>query len=457
MTTNPSCSGLPSVSLSVGITTKSFEFISNTKCESFFQNGELYFTNNADLTIKNYILNTTNTFTKNKTTKKNNFYGFKSNISPYIVNLPSFTIPKFPRIDSSCQPCESKFWPRSCDYEKKKKLGIPYKVATKCEDQLLTGDKTFPESTLFQTPQTDLEFSFQFAPTVEMNSNLVLASTVGASATIGTDPEVTAGITQFSSLQITKLKIGLKMKIKKLEFFVGTGSNRKGFSIGNVIIPVIPAFDFLNGGKLLNIYADSAGNLSVFYLIKAYTWNLYDILNVNIDAIDNSIPSETASINGTTPIIGTNLLQKIISGAGEVVKNLLKSTNIYINMGLLVCPLPNPNEDVFLSFVTSASIENRPFQGLNKLTIPDIPKIDIPKIPNVKIPGTNISFLSDSQVDHINSVNRTVTEPATNKASELIVVITKHVKNVLENITIAGAVEVPIPLIFKNIPILPGV
>ena len=461
---NPSCSGLPSVSVGAGIWQTTLEITTKIIIKAFVQDGELYFRNLSEISEKNYIINTSSTAITDKTTKKNDFYGFKLIIPEYEKKLPSFTIPGFPRINWGCNECERDDYPPLCDWEKKKKKvcikikgikvceNINYYAPSKCLDEIVIEKKKIPEITLINIPKLDLEFSFQFIPDIEITTFLLLGVLEGFTASYGTDPGVVPFGTRYHNLQILKLKIGLKMKIKKLQFYYDEGFSRKGFSIKNLTIPLKPAFDAFSGDKLLNIKADAAGNLSVYYLIDTIVMTLYDVLNIIIDDvndINDVTPGEPPSVNGSTPVKGSNLLQKIIKNAGEVLINILKSTILTISMGVLICPTPNPKEEAFLSFVISASISSYPFQGLNKVKIPDIPsKYNIPNIPNN-------DYLSDNETEQLNKINKKALQPAIKKAEKDIVIIADHIKNALEHVKIFAGVQIPITLIWKSLPFIP--
>lgn len=459
---NPSCSGLPSVTIGIGGTIIALEFNSNTVIKGFLQNNELYFNNKVYIYNKNYITGFSKTISKDVTTKKNNFYGFNLVIPEYNVDIPSFTIPGWPSINWGCNKCESDDFPPFCAWETKTKrfckrilgkkicVNLDYFQPTKCLNEPVIVAKTFPSANLFNFQRTELEFSFQLIPDIEIDTTLILGINAGVSVTLGDDPEVDAG-TRFVNLQIKKLKIGLKIKIKKLHFSYGG----KGFTIKNLIIPIILPFDIFGGEKLLNIIADSQGNLSVWYLIKSFSFSVYDMLNVIVNASDNvndniNGSEDSPSVNDGTPLFGSNLLQHIIKNVGQIIVNFLKTTMVEITMGLLICPMPNPKEDVFLSFVISTSITSYPFKDLNKIEIPKIPEqyTKIPEIPEN-------SSLPDRERELINSINKKALTPITSLAAKEIVNVTKFIKETLENISISVGLELPIPLILKTVPIVP--
>jgi hypothetical protein len=466
MSKNPTCSGLPSVSIGIGITKTAFEFISATQVKPSFENNELYFTKSAFVIVKDYINNIEKSESTTKKTKNNSFYGFSLLINEYNVDYPSVIIYGYPQINWGCNDCQQDNYPPICDFEKKKKRvcakvktkfgkitvceDLPYFAPTKCLNEIIIGPKKIEGGTLFKIPQLDLAFSFQLIPEIETQTKTILASILGAGATIGTDPEIEAGVTSLLNLQILKLKIGLKIKIKTLRFYYGEEEfSRKGFNISNITLPLIPTFDVFNGEQMLNIAADSQGNLSVYYLIKTFSVSLYTVLDSIIDTVDNSTPGEVPSVNGFTNVKGKKLLSIIIGNTGNFIENILKSTKIIVTMGLLVCPLPNPVEDVFLSFVISASISSNPFQDLNKLTIPSIPSsYNIPTIPNN-------DYVSDGDTQNLNKLNQIVIQPAIKKVTNQIDNIADYVKNTLEKINISVGVELPIPLILKSVPIVP--
>lgn len=455
---NPSCSGLPTVSIGIGGTILIYEFNSSIKIKGIINatTGELYFNNIANIYNKNYITGTSKTISKNETVKKNNFYGFNLVIPEYNVHIPSFTIPGWPSINFGCNECESDEFPPLCGWESKTKrfckriLGkkicvtFEYFQPTKCFNEPVLVEKTLPSIHLFNFQRTQLEFSFQLIPDIEIDTTLILGNTTGVSVTIGTDPDVDIS-TRFVNLQIKKLKCGVKMRIKKLHFSYGSN----GFTIENLIIPLILPIDIFNGEKLLNIVADSKGNLSVWYLLKSFSLSAHSMLNVNTNSADNI--GELPSINGiSTGIFGQNLLNKITGNMGKIVENILKDMVINVNMGLLICPMPNPKEDVFLSFVISGTMNCYPFKDLNKINIPTIPEqyTKIPKIPDNE-------FLPDEERELINSINEKAMNPIISQATKEIVNITKFVKETLENVAITVTFELPIPLILKTVPIIP--
>jgi hypothetical protein len=455
--TNPSCSGLPTVSIGIGGAVLAFEFNSSTKIKGIINplDRKLYFNNVVDIYNKNYITGSSKTISKNELVEKNNFYGFNIAIPEYNVNLPSFTIPGWPSINLGCNECESDEFPPLCGWESKSKrfckriLGkkicvtFEYFQPTKCFNEPVLIQKTLPSVNLFNFQRTELEFSFQLIPDIEIDTTLILGNSFGVSVAVGSDPNIDA-FTRFVNLQIKKLKFGMKMRIKKLHFSYGS----KGFNIENLIIPLILPIDIFSGQKLLNIVADANGNLSVWYLIRSFSFSVYDILNVIINASDNT--GESPSIDGGSPLFGSNLLQRIINNVGQIVVNFLKTTIVDINMGLLVCPMPNPKEDVFLSFVISTAITSYPFRDLNRIEIPKIPEqyTKIPKIPDNE-------FLPDEERELINSINQKALEPITSFAAKEIVNVTKFIKETLENISITAKLEIPVPLILKTVPIIP--
>ena len=451
----PSCAAIPSVSIAIGGALPQFEYSSHLIINAFYKDNELYFENSADITVKDYPNNITKHFVKDDINKKNNFFGFNLVIPAFNVELPSFSIPKYPSINNGCNDCESPYLPPLCDWKtlyykkctkimgKKVCISIPYYAATKCSDELVFKDKTFPSVKLFDFKETKLEFSFQLIPNIEIDSITKVGITTGLKVVIGTDPKIDAG-THFVSLDITKFRFGLKIKIKTLKFYYGD----TGFVINNLTIPLIPQYDILAGEKTLTIKADSSGNLTLWYLIKTYQVTLYDILNTLIPI--NSDNDEPSSVNGNPPNKGNNLLNDIISKSGDLVINFLKQTYLDIGFGLLICPLPKPNEDVFLSFVTQANISLEPFSQLNTIEIPTIPTqySKIPSIPNNDIIPQEI-------VDLINNVNKKALSPITSLAEKELVNSVDYIKKVIEAVKIKLSVQLPIPIIFKNIPIVP--
>lgn len=451
----PSCAAIPSVSIAISGTLPQFEYSSHLIINAFYKDNELYFENSADITVKDYPNNITKNFVKNDINKKNDFFGFNLVIPAFNVELPSFAIPKYPTINNGCNECESPYLPPVCDWKtlyykkctriitRKVCVSVPYYAPTKCLNELVFIDKTFPSVKLFDFKETKLEFSFQLIPNIEIDSITKVGITTGATVVIGTDPKINVG-THFVSLDINKFKFGLKIKIKTLKFYYGD----TGFVINNLTIPLIPQYDILAGEKTLTIKADSSGNLTLWYLIKTYQVTLYDILNTLIPI--NSDNDEPSSVNGNPPNKGNNLLNDIISKSGDLVINFLKQTYLDIGFGLLICPLPKPNEDVFLSFVTQANISLEPFSQLNTIEIPTIPT-QYSKIPS--IPNNNI--IPKEIVDLINNVNKNALSPVTSLAEKEVVNSVNYIKTVIEAVKIKLSVQLPIPIIFKNIPIVP--
>jgi hypothetical protein len=200
-----------------------------------------------------------------------------------------------------------------------------------------------------------------------------------------------------SYFTINKCKLGLKIKIDNLKLMYGG----KGVNINNITIPVLPTMDLFPGEKCLTSEADAQGNLKLWYLIKSAAFSLYDILNVGLDLVDKTqgIIGSTAETTGVSnlPVAG-NLLEHILSfKPPEIVINFLKQTKINIACGLLICPLPRPDEFVFLSFVTSVWTSLAPFKNLNAIKIPPIPEkyTKLPSIPDSE-------FISDDLTDMIN-------------------------------------------------------
>jgi hypothetical protein len=469
---NPTCTLLPSVNLGVGIFQNTLEIHTKIITKGFLKNNELYFRNLASISEINYIHNSSSSTTKDETTKKNDFYGFKLKVPKYEVKLPSVTIPGYPKINWGCNECEQDDFPPVCDWEKKKKKicvkfkgvkvceKVNYYAPGKCFNELIIEKKKFPEINFFDIAKLDLEFSFQIIPDFEIDTILLLGNFYGIDVTYGTNPGTVPFGARYNNLQILKFKGGLKIRIKKLQFYYDEGIDRKGFSIQNLTIPLIPALDLLSGEKLLNIQSDAAGNLTVYYLIRTFDMTLYDVLNAIIDDVNNvndAIPGETtsvndaASVNGVIPVKGSNLLQQIIKNAGPVLKSILKATKLTISMGFLICPMPTPKEDVFLSFAISTYLSCYPFQNLDEVKIPDIPsKYNIPNIPNN-------DYLSDNDTENLNNINQKSIQPAIKKAEKAIVNIAEHVKNKLETVKIYAGVQIFIPIIPKSLPAAPHV
>lgn len=505
---NPSCSGEPSLTIGVGYVEPIVEWYSDTQAVGYYENGDLY----VKLLINNLIYAHGNKVVDSSVEKKKKLdpIGFKLVIPEYTAYLPSFTIPKFPKILNDCDDCLYSYSIPTCDWKWKsykscvKKLGVKVcatakaYVPTKCQYQIEFVPKTFPKKKLFSLPRTVLEFSCQIIPEIAITKDLFLGVKVGGEIEFGADPKA-SGTNLFSRLVITKLKAGLKIKINKLHF----RSGRAGFVIKNLTIPVLMPFDLVSGDKYISIIADSLGNLSVWYDLKSYSTTLYQILDALFDINDNpnasvhtydsstndgnlannpsignsyQIPSNILSQSETTtqdpnildaaatveeninsqPEDKTNILELLKKTASVVVLDFLKTTIFAIDFGLLLCPLPDPagKEDAFLSFVASGTIACYPFGSLNRLTIPEIPE-NYTQIP--EIPSSKYLVIPDDVLKLVNKVNQNVINKILASATKELELVTNYIKNVLEQISVYCYPVIPLTLIYKNVPIIPGV
>ena len=114
----PSCSGwAPELQLSVGVYLPFCSITSSTKVTTYIDSS-----NNLHQlqTVKLAINALNNTPIKNinttKDTIQNNLFGFNLKIPALNVDLPGYTIPKWPRINNGCDDCETDYWIPTCDF-----------------------------------------------------------------------------------------------------------------------------------------------------------------------------------------------------------------------------------------------------------------------------------------------------------------------------------------------------
>lgn len=457
----PSCSALPNLEFGVGTYSPALEFSASIKNKPSFENKELYFTHTISSITKEYATGKTVEAFSNKKTKNNDSYGFNLVIPGFSANLPSFTIPNWPTINEGCNECIDDEWPPLCAWENKsikkckKILGkkicvnIPFYQPTKCINEIVFKPKTLPSVDFFNFKKTEIAFSFSIIPDIEVDTVMSLGATSGGSITIGDKPEIDTG-TPIVNFAINTCKIGLKIRIDKLKLTYGG----QGINITNITIPIISTIDLFPGEKCLISEADAMGNLKLWYLIKSSYFSLYQILNVGLDVVDTVegkigvVEGEVESLTGTTiPKVG-NLLNHILSfNTPEIIINFLKQTNLNIACGMLICPLPRPDELVYLSFVTSVWTTLSPFKNLNAIKIPSIPE----KYTNLpSIPSSN--YIPDNVTDMINKSIKKATQIPLDLAAKEIVYIADYIKNNIENVEISVVASLPIPLIPKKPP-----
>lgn len=459
----PSCSGTPNIEITVGVYKPALDFSAIIKNKPFFENNELYFTHTISSTTTEYASGRTVNASSTTINKENNSYGFNLVIPGFEAKLPSYIIPKWPIINSGCNDCINDDWPKLCDWKKKefkvcekfmgKKicLEIPVPQPTKCINEIGFIRKTFPAVDFFTLKKTEIGFSFKVIPEIETDTLLSFGAVAGGSATIGDKPEVSSKV-PIVNFTINTCKIGLKIQIEKLTLSYGG----EGVNIKNIIIPVLPTIDIFPGENLLTSEADALGNFKLWYLIKSASFSLYDILNVGLNVIEfdkiKGIIGKAGDETGATQIpIAGNLLEHVLSfKPPEIVINFLKQTRINIACGLLICPLPRPDEKVFLSFVTSAWVTLAPFKNLNAIKIPEIPE-EYTKIP--KIPNSECSkFLPSDLANLINEEVQKATKIPLQIAAKEIVNIGDYIKKNIENIEVTVLASLPIPLIPKKPP-----
>jgi hypothetical protein len=346
-------------------------------------------------------------------------FQFKIKIDSVRITTPGFKIraPKINTANNGCNKCiNDSYFPtclrssgESCPQKitlakipypclKKGKLRTCYKnietVIDPCILKLVKGclyevymsDYVISPVDLFYLPEIKIEVTCTPVTTYESMSVLTHGSLMEIS--IGRKLDLTnTRVTQFT---FTKLKLGLSLFFKKIEFsFGGLGINYE-----NITVPIFPATNFLGPGQTLTTETDTNGELKIWYQLYAYTYSFYNILN------------------------SANL---IAPGTPDFVKNALKNTDVGITIGILICLKSNK-----CRFVTNVCCCCKPFKDLNKVTIAPIPTFEIPRT------GNSI----------IDAATQKALEPITKTLVTLLNWGTDFVKNKIENIDACACAEI---------------
>lgn len=503
MTNLPTPSCAPNIiSIGIGVFFPFFDVYTNCVSKVYFIGNDLHYTNSLNISATEYATGTTHTVSKNKDTINNSAYGFTCTIPGFHSDLPSYTISKFPKINYGCNPALASGWPLICGqpevtYTKRCTtiltrrvcVNIPTPVFKNRLDEIYIAPLTIPKISLFDFKETKLNFKFHMMPDFETNH--IISAGVGFGATIGLGvPQVDFG-TPVISFTMTKLKIGMTINIKSLEFTYGG----YGLNLSDVKIPLLLPVDLLSGNRTLKSSVDSMGNLNLYYLLTVYEFNLYKLLTIgfgknaanvkantsalivptaeeaaaNLAAVNENSATEAADLAADPNIdlagnviapgsvweskcapIYNNLKTALGSDTAKMIFNkiinFLKSTKVDFGMGLLLCPQELPDQPFLLSLVTTVATSLQPFLNLNKLTIPSMPSNYIPSIPSFKLG----SIISKSESDKITSDINAILTVAQNVASNEIDYVANYIKNNIENVTIKIALQLPVGIIINS-------
>jgi hypothetical protein len=413
-------------------------------------------------------------YTIEKTIRRKDFIGFKGVIPEYNVNLPSFTIDKFPHI-GGCEDPRGDDWPIPCGKLSIKKVKKCAKRAgiKVCVDLLIPYQEkrlgeiyfkpiTVPETSFFKFPETVFEFKCQLLPTIEMKQKYTLSNLVSLYPNFGSTAKVV-------SFEVSKFVIGIEFYISSLNFTFGG----KGVKLKNKKFTIIKPVDFFAGKTALTATATSTGKLQLKYLITTFSFSLYDLLIEMVDAAAAAILLSTAANIGAANLatgliitelvteeqklldpkyVDPNYIQGLIDKGNsfitketpKIVLEFLKRTKIIIELSLLVCPGTAPDIPYFFSLVATASTSFKPFKNIKDVKIPKIPPTyKIPDIPDFKVP----KFLPENYLNNVKDSLNKDADIINQNGAGAVARAAAFLKNYIENYTIAARFQLAIPIV----------
>lgn len=493
----PSCA--PNIiSIGVGVFFPFFDVLTNTVNKVVLKDGHLHHINSLNISATEYAAGTSHTVSKYKDVINDKSYGFACTIPRFHVDLPGFTIAKFPKVNYGCNPLMNPEWPLLCGkpnitykqrcvkiFKKRVCVNIPVPVIPNRLDEIYIAPLTIPKMELFDFQETKLNFQFQMLPDLEINQEV--SAGIGFGATIGLGvPSVDAG-TPVISFTMTKFKVGMSITIKSIEFTYGG----HGLNLKDITIPLLTPVDLLGGNRTLKSSLDSMGNLNLYYLLTVYEFTLYELftgVKARVKPVSNAliIPNSTeaaqnlvnqqaaqaadaadnaASVDkdlaGSIIAVGSaweqhcapvynNLVKALGSNTAKTIfnkiVNFLKRTKVVFGMGLLLCPQELPDQPFLLSLVTTVASTLSPFLNLNALKIPTIPNNYIPSIPSLHLG----SVIGKSESDKLTSDINKLLAVAEKVASKEIDYIANYIKDNIENVSVTIALQLPTGIIINS-------
>jgi hypothetical protein len=291
-----------------------------------------------------------------------------------VVPNVEFSVPKVdidvPFYNLDCADCIDGTKLKNCGFKEvegrkcRKVLGVKkcfpywYVAPTKCAGQLGWVRYTIPKQLYFFVPGFAFDASFFLITPFDMESSF--SFNYGGSLEITkpweflTKPDNTF----FMDFTITKLQIQLTLYIKQMSF---TYNNRTLFTIKDIEIPMFPRFDFCEGSNYISSSINSAGEISAYYLIKSITLPMDKILEI--------VPAVFAQVTEIINATAITLLDMLgdpsfvefvakfgINSAESLIKFLLRTTIVTINVGILFCP--SPMSPFWLSLVGTMFVQS---------------------------------------------------------------------------------------------------
>jgi hypothetical protein len=162
----------------------------------------------------------------------------------------------------------------------------------------------------------------------------------------------------YMSFTITKLQIELTVRIKEISF---TYNKKTLFAIKDIEIPMFHRFDFCEGSNYISSTIDSSGNISAYYLVKSITIPMNKLLEIvpavaaRVTEIINATAITLVDMLGDPTFV--EFVAKLgISSAQSLIKFLLRTTIVTINIGILFCP--SPESPFWLSLVGTIFVQS---------------------------------------------------------------------------------------------------
>jgi len=390
----------------------------------------------SKITVNSYtktaLMNNTIILNETRTSKEmnNDSFPYGLTIPEWTAEIPPFVIPDFPRLNTDnngCNECEEENSIPLCDFKVgfkkkcKKILGkkicvtIPQIGANKCLYEVVKDDLEISRTIIYEFKETKIKLDFEIMPNIDMETTFTIGNeTLGVfdySQATGSHIKSNTPVLSFT---IYKFKFGLSILIKNLEITY----DGKGVFLKDMVIPLIPAFDYLPSSQFIQANVKANGEINLFQLLENQEWTLYDILAPLLNVINVNTP--------------------------EIVLNFLKQLTIHYYCGILICPLPNPAEPNYVSFYNKLGVIIYPFRDLNRIPEFKVPEkyTNIPKIPKSDyVPEEIRKKLNDYIINYSNI--------SIDYANKYIKPAQEFVKNTLENIPLPVPKTIDIPLIPK--------
>jgi hypothetical protein len=269
-----------------------------------------------------------------------------------------FSVPEvsidIPYYSLDCEDCIDGMQLKNCGFKEvegrkcKTVLGIKkcvsywYIAPTKCAGQLGWVKYTIPKQVYFFVPGFAFNASFFLITPFDMESSFLFNYSGSLKITKPLEFLTKPENKFYMSFTITKLQIQLTLHIKEMSF---TYNNKTLFTIKDIEIPMFPRFDFCEGSNYISSSVDSIGNIKAYYLIKSITLPMDKLLEI----VPGVFEKVTEIINATAitlvDMLGDPSFVEFIARFGldssqAVIKFLLRTTIVTINIGLLFCPSP---------------------------------------------------------------------------------------------------------------------